>query len=168
MAPAATMGVVRVKQNVFRESSVGMIATVGDPTGLTGSWLTGADFTYQTSRFSGNKNFLVGVWGLVMERSDLRGDKTATGFKVGYPNDLWNVSFSARRVGDGYQPSLGFVPRPGVYSYDLEGEFDPRAPFLEHPPDVQRVPGVGRHGPARAMGKLQRVHGTSELALRER
>ncbi len=129
VAPAATMGVVRVKQNVFRESSVGMIATFGDPTGLTGSWLTGADFTYQTSRFSGDKNFLVGIWGSVMERSDLRGDKTATGFKVGYPNDLWNVSFSARRVGDGYQPSLGFVPRPGVYSYDLEGEFDPRPHF---------------------------------------
>jgi len=129
VAPATTMGVVRVKQNVLRESSVGMIATFGDPRGITGSWLTGADFTYQTSRFRGDRNFLAGVWGSVMERPDLGGDKTATGFKVAYPNDLWNVSFSARRVGDAYQPSLGFVPRPGVYSYDLEGEFDPRPHF---------------------------------------
>ncbi|HEY3382115.1 MAG TPA: DUF5916 domain-containing protein [Vicinamibacterales bacterium] len=129
VAPAATMGVVRIKQNVLGESTVGMIATFGDPQGAAGSWLAGADFTYQTSRFRGDKNFLVGVWGSLMDRSDVAGDKTAAGFKVGYPNDLWNVSFSARRVGDGYQPSLGFVPRPGVYSYDFAGEFDPRPNF---------------------------------------
>ena len=36
----------RVKQNIWRESWVGAIATVGDPLGRPGSWLGGADFTY--------------------------------------------------------------------------------------------------------------------------
>ena len=36
VAPDATMGVVRVKQNVLAESSVGMIATAGDPRGPHG------------------------------------------------------------------------------------------------------------------------------------
>ena len=35
--------------------------TVGDPLGRSGSWLAGADFTFATSRFRGDKNFLVGV-----------------------------------------------------------------------------------------------------------
>ncbi len=129
IAPAATMGAFRLKQNLLAESSVGVIATVGDPRGLTRSWLAGADFTYQTSRFRGNRNFLVGAWGSVMDRAGLAGDKTAAGVKVWYPNDLWDVAFSVRRVGDGYQPPLGFVPRPGIYSYDLVGEYDPRPHF---------------------------------------
>jgi hypothetical protein len=129
VASGATMGVVRLKHNVWKESSVGMIATFGDPKAVSGSWLAGADFTYQTSRLRGNKNFLVGVWGSAMGRSDMAGDKTAVGVKVWYPNDLWDVAVSARRIGDGYQPSLGFVPRTGICNYDLTGEFDPRPNF---------------------------------------
>ncbi len=66
------MAVGRVKQNMWRESWVGAIATVGDPLGRTGSWLAGADFTYATSRFRGDKNFLVGVWGLATGRDGSR------------------------------------------------------------------------------------------------
>jgi hypothetical protein len=45
------MGVVRMKRNVLGESSVGFIATAGDPIGRSGAWLAGPDITYQTSRF---------------------------------------------------------------------------------------------------------------------
>src|SRR5204863_5785967 len=61
---ASTMAVVRVKQNVLTESSVGFIATSGDPLGRRNSWLVGPDLTYQTSHFRGDKNFLIGLWGL--------------------------------------------------------------------------------------------------------
>ena len=88
----AVMAVGRVKQNLWRESWVGAIATVGDPLGRSGSWLAGADFTYATSRFRGDKNFLVGVWGLATGRDGLGGDATAYGFKVDYPNDLWDIA----------------------------------------------------------------------------
>ena len=42
---------------------------------------TGADFTYATSHFRGDKNFLVGVWGLATGREDLGGDATAHGLQ---------------------------------------------------------------------------------------
>ncbi len=42
LVPASTMGVVRVKQNIWSESSVGVISTFGDPTGVEGSWFLGA------------------------------------------------------------------------------------------------------------------------------
>jgi hypothetical protein len=121
-----TMGVVRVRQNVLRESSVGMIASFGDPIGRRGSWMGGVDLTYQTTRFRGNKNFLVGVWGLAMERDGSTGNRHAFGGKIDYPNDLWDVAFTYRRVGESFDPSLGFVPRPGVQAFNLSAVFQPR------------------------------------------
>ncbi len=97
---------------------MGAIATAGDPLGRTGSWLTGADFTYATSRFRGDKNLLVGVWGLATGRDDLGGDAGAYGFKVDYPNDLWDIQLTAKRVGRNFDPSVGFVPRRSVFLYN--------------------------------------------------
>ncbi|MDB4890918.1 MAG: hypothetical protein JWL61_2773, partial [Gemmatimonadetes bacterium] len=124
---SSTMAVVRVKQNVLGESSIGFIATQGDPLGRTGSWLVGPDLTYQTSSFLGDKNFLVGAWGLAVGRHDLRkGDHTAAGVKIDYPNDLWDISLKYKRIGDAFDPSLGFVPRPGVHIADVSVNWQPR------------------------------------------
>lgn len=121
----ATMGVVRIKQNILSESSVGMIATAGDPLGLPGSWMGGVDLTYQTSEFQGDKNFLVGVWGLRNHRNDLGGDN-AFGGMIDYPNDLWDVAVSYKHIGENFNPSLAFVPRTGVQIAGMEAAFMPR------------------------------------------
>lgn len=128
LAPAATMGVLRVKQNVLAESRVGVIATAGDPVGREGSWEVGADFTYQTSRLRGDKNFAAGLWGLATGRDDLAGyrERTAFGLKVDYPNDLWDCHLIYRRIGDGFDPSLGFVPRRGINTYAGGCTYAPR------------------------------------------
>jgi hypothetical protein len=110
-----SMAVGRVKQNLWRESWIGGIATVGDPLGRLGSWLAGADFTYATSHFRGDKNFLVGVWGLATDREGLGRDKSAQGFKIDYPNDLWDIALTYKRVGRDFDPSVGFVPRRAVH-----------------------------------------------------
>jgi len=123
---ANTMGTFRVKQNLLRESSVGVIATFGDPVGREGSWLIGPDLTYQTSHFRGDKNFLVGVWGLAMDREGLGGRKRAWGGKIDYPNDLWDIAFTYKWLDDGFDPSLGFVPRPGVQIVNFNANYQPR------------------------------------------
>lgn len=123
---ANTIGVVRVRQNVLGESSVGAVATFGDPLGRGNAWLAGPDLTYQTSRFRGDKNFLVGVWGLAMDRDALDGRKRAWGGKLDYPNDLWDISVNYKWLGDGFDPSLGFVPRTGVQIVNLNVVFQPR------------------------------------------
>jgi hypothetical protein len=124
--PAATMAVARIKQNVLEESSLGVLATVGDPLGETGSWLAGADFTYRTSRFLGDKRLLVGVWGLRNEREGSTGNKNAYGFKVDYPADLFTFALSSITIGDGMQPSLGFAPRTDVRLWTALAEYNPR------------------------------------------
>jgi hypothetical protein len=120
------IGVGRVKQNLWRESWIGAIATAGDPLGRSGSWLGGADFTYATSQFRGDKNFLVGVWGLATGRQDLGRDATAHGFKVDYPNDPVDLMVTYKRIGRDFDPSVGFVPRTAVHLWNVGANFSPR------------------------------------------
>jgi hypothetical protein len=126
LATANTLGVVRVRKNLLVESSVGVIGTVGDPIGRGDSWLAGPDVTYQTSRFRGDKNFLAGAWGLAMQRGDLPGTPVSFGSKVDYPNDLWDLALTYKWIDSTFQPSLGFVPRPGVQIINFNMVHQPR------------------------------------------
>lgn len=117
IAPATTMTVARVQQNIFEESSVGFLTTMGDPTGRQDAWTAGVDFTYRTSKFLRDKNMILAAWGLANGRADLSGDRTAFGFAFDYPNDLFDVYASYRRIGDAFDPSLGFVPRKAIKEY---------------------------------------------------
>lgn len=126
VAPATSLAALRVRRNVLDESSVGFIATKGDPLGRPGASTLGVDLTYQNSRFRGGKNFWLGAWGLFTRRDDLTGSREAWGLKLDMPNDLWDIAASYRYVGDGFDPSLGFVPRPAVKAYRLSVVYAPR------------------------------------------
>ncbi len=120
------LGVARVKQNIGEESTIGFLTTIGDPQGRSNSFTSGIDFTYKTSSLQGDKNFLIGVWGLINSRDSLIGDKSAFGISIDYPNDLWDIYAGYKRIGDAFDPSLGFVPRKGVNMYRLGVDYMPR------------------------------------------
>ncbi len=122
----SNIGVMRLRQNVLKESSVGIIASVGDPLNRHGSWMSGGDFTYQTTRFNGDKNFIAGAWALYTERADLTDDRSAFGFKIDYPNDKWDAALVYSRIGAQFDPSFGFVPRKGVHYMRLGATYAPR------------------------------------------
>jgi len=124
--PKTQMGVARIRQNIMKESSFGVIGTFGDPIGRQGSYLGGVDFTYQTTSFKGGKNVLIGATALYTDRQDLDGDQTAFSFKFDYPNDLWDIAFTYLRIGDSFDPSLGFVPRKAINQYRLGVVYAPR------------------------------------------
>jgi len=117
---ASLLGAARIKQNIGRESWVGAIATMGDPIHRGGAALGGLDFTYSTSRFRRNKNLRIGGWALETRRNDLRGDRSAAGLTLSYPNDKWEALFDYKRIGPGFDPSLGFVPRRDVQLFNVE------------------------------------------------
>jgi hypothetical protein len=123
---AQTMGAFRVRQNVLDESSLGAIATFGDPEGRSGAWTAGVDAIYHTSRFRGDKNLTAGIWGTVVDREELGSGRAAFGGLIDYPNDVWDIALSWKRIGEGYDPSLGFVPRRGVQLYHLGLNYQPR------------------------------------------
>ena len=112
------MAVARIKQNILGESWIGGIATLGDPLASGGGRLTGVDFTYATSHFRGDRNFLVGVWGLATARNGRSRDTTSAGFKIDYPNDKLDIALTAKRIGRDFDPSIWFVPRRAVYLYN--------------------------------------------------
>lgn len=124
--PATNMGVIRLRQNIFKESTIGMIATMGEPGGTPGAYTTGIDFTYQTSTMGAGKNFLVGAWAMFNDREGLSGDRTAAGIKIDYPNDLWDWFLQYRRIGNAFDPAMGFVPRKAISSYEAKVDFMPR------------------------------------------
>jgi hypothetical protein len=123
LVPGTTMGAFRVRQNVLAESNVGAIATIGDPSGAEGSFMVGADATFQTSSFRGSKNFIAGAWGMVTDREGLEGDKTAFGAKLDYPNDVWDIALTYLRIGDGFDPAMGFVPRKGIHKLNAGANY---------------------------------------------
>jgi hypothetical protein len=103
----------RISYDVTNKLRLGSIFTHGDPEGLRNNSLAGLDAVWRTSSFRGNKNFLIGGW-TARTAGDLGpGSRAGWGFKVDYPNDLWDCNVSLHRFGDALEPLLGFLPRPG-------------------------------------------------------
>lgn len=126
LTPRVNLFAARGFQTIWTESKVGFLVTSGDPLGRSSSWEAGIDFIYKTSRFQGNKNFLIGIWGLMNNRQDLGKDRTAFGFQIDYPNDLWDISLTFKRIGADFEPSLGFVPWRGIYKANFNLIYKPR------------------------------------------
>jgi hypothetical protein len=105
---------------------VGTIVTNGDPEGLRENTLTGVDAVWQTSKFLGNKNFLVGGWSADTQGDVNPGSKVAWGYRVDYPNDLLDCQINMNQYGEGFEPLLGFLPRPGTRQTDLGCAYQPR------------------------------------------
>ncbi|TSA38153.1 MAG: hypothetical protein D4R64_03770 [Porphyromonadaceae bacterium] len=125
VAPA-NMGVIRVKQNILKESTIGLMGMYGDPLNRSHSWAAGADFTYQNSQFLTDQNLLIGAWGMLTRRDSLEGDRSGYGLTINYPNDLLDISMTYYRLGDAFDPSLGLIPRIGISNYRLSCDFSPR------------------------------------------
>jgi len=126
LAPRTNLFAARGYQNLWAESKLGFLVTAGDPLGGKKSWMAGLDFVYKTSHFKGDKNFLIGVWGLVNNREDVGSDRSAFGFEIDFPNDLWDIALTGKRIGEDFEPAMGFVPWKGIYKYNINIAYKPR------------------------------------------
>jgi hypothetical protein len=115
----------RIYQNIFEESRVGIILTNGNPNGEKNT-LAGFDFVYQTSRLRGDKNFLAGFWYLYNWNTLSTGHHQAYGFRLDYPNDLWDINGTYNFYGEALDPGLGFISRPGVRFSNFGLSYQPR------------------------------------------
>ena len=106
--------------------TMGLLTTIGDPDGIHQNRLFGFDAVWQTSTFLGNKNFAVGGWAVINGGDLPEGRHTGWGFKIDYPNDLWDLFFVFKTFGDGLDPALGFITRPGTRWYVGGGAYQPR------------------------------------------
>jgi hypothetical protein len=118
--------VARVSRNIFRQSWIGGIVTHGNPAGTGQNTLVGADVRLATSEFTGDKNLSTSAFFLRTDDEESGKTDYSFGGNVDYPNDLWDVSFGWRQVGDYFNPALGFVPRQGIRRLSPGAAFKPR------------------------------------------
>ncbi len=116
----------RVTYDADEHLTVGAIVTDGDPDGVHDNTLGGVDVLWRTSTFLGDKNFSVGGWAAWSGGDNPEGKRSGYGFKIDYPNDLWDLFFIFKEFGDGLDPALGFLPRPGTRWYQGGGAYQPR------------------------------------------
>lgn len=109
-----TLFVGRVTRNVFRESEVGLITTVGDPNSDSNNRLTGIDYTYRNSTVFGDQSLRTNIWYQETDSEGVNKDQSAFGLRVSYPNYKYSGYLDLSRVEDNFNPALGFVNRTGV------------------------------------------------------
>ena len=135
--------VVRLKRRVLRESYIGGIYTsrrtresTFDPMSETRQ-TAGLDFRLATSTFRGRDNLELD--GFVLWNTDEvgNGDNTAYGFRLNYPNDIWNARFAFNEVQADHGPAIGFTPRTGYRQY---------APFVRWGPRPEGHPWIRQLG----------------------
>jgi hypothetical protein len=117
--PSEDFTAARISQNIFSESSVGLIYTrrgTGDNGPNDSDHTLGTDLELGTSTFLGGKNLQFQaffVWhneGSQDFSSDFWG-RTSRGMRLNYPNFPFYGSVSYREFGSSFNPAVGFTPR---------------------------------------------------------
>jgi hypothetical protein len=109
--------VSRFTRQVFSESSIGVVATHGDPRGGGDNSLLGLDVSYVNSHLPGNRSLSVRSSVQVTDSDRAGGKGTTTTFWANYPNEPFSFSWVCNRVEDRYDPALGFVSRTGIQDF---------------------------------------------------
>jgi hypothetical protein len=117
----------RVRQNLLRQSSIGVIYTHGNPASSLSSSTVGADLRLATAQFlGGSRNLALNVFGVKSMNEGVSNRDGSYGLSVEYPNDLIEAEFLWREVQQNFQPALGFSSRRNVRLMRIDGRFSPR------------------------------------------
>jgi hypothetical protein len=136
-ASAATnFSLVRWKQDILEQSSIGVLAVGAVQKGRFNG-TGGVDALYSTSKLFGNKNFQIGGAFAATYTSDREAASgSAHRLFFNFPNDLIELSASWERVGQDFNPEVGFLSRTGYQLYTGKWRINPRPNFL---PWIQKL-----------------------------
>ena len=121
--PSTNFSVVRVKRDVLRGSSIGLIAT-NRSVGQFGSGTNqayGADGT-----FSLGANLLINTYWARTRTDGVRDKDTSYRAQVDYPGDRYGVTAERLAIGDNFNPEVGFVRRDDIRRTSGQLRFSPR------------------------------------------
>jgi hypothetical protein len=112
----------RLKQNLFSQSSVGIIYTrraTPDVDFFNNRHTMGADLELNTSRFMGDKRLQFQAYFIwnnrhLPDENTSDWDRTSRGIRVAYPNYPFYFHASYREFGEAFNPAVGFVNRVGM------------------------------------------------------
>jgi hypothetical protein len=124
--------VTRMTRNFGDQSHAGFITTYGNALYDTSNFVVGFDVKLGTSRFRGNKNVALILYGLKSfsgwEDPGWRDRKRdlAFGAEFVYPNDLLFLRLGHMQIQEDFIAGVGVIPRPGVRQSYLEFMLGPR------------------------------------------
>jgi hypothetical protein len=123
LTPATNFLVARVKRDVLRRSNIGFIATRRAPrSGAPGSnALLGVDTSFNLFENvqAGSYYARTNTPGLEVNDSSYRG-------YFRYVHDRYGLEAERMKVGEAFNPEVGYVPRPDITRTDLVARFSPR------------------------------------------
>jgi hypothetical protein len=123
LTPATNFLVARVKRDVLRRSNIGFIATRRAPrSGAPGSnALLGVDTSFNLfdNVQAGSYYARTNTPGLEVNDSSYRG-------YFRYVHDRYGLEAERMKVGEAFNPEVGYVPRPDITRTDLVARFSPR------------------------------------------
>jgi len=121
--------VVRVRQDVGRQSSVGGIVTSKILNGRN-NIVYGADYTYSTSKMFHDKNLIVsGTFAQSQTSDSVNNRNSSYSFSISYPNDVIEYDFAVVGIQQNFNPEMGFLRRNNYRMYYTELQFNPRPKF---------------------------------------
>jgi hypothetical protein len=106
--------VARISRTFLSESSVGVIGTYGNAVYASQNYVGGVDMKLATSKFRGNKNLSLILFGLKSNTTDLSGNDASWGGTVSYPNDFLSFYLGHHEIGKNFVAGMGFVPRTDI------------------------------------------------------
>ncbi len=113
--------VTRLSYNVLRESSIGVIATHGNPGSEVDNSLMGVDFRYLNSMTPFQKPILAEVWWQESNTEGLNEDQQAFGYRLQMPaNSGLRGSLGSKTLEENFNPALGYTNRTNVRDNTLE------------------------------------------------
>jgi hypothetical protein len=118
--------VARVRRNLGKQSSIGMIGTHGNALSAAANSVLGVDLKLASSTFRRNKNIAFTLFGLKSGTEGVRGDDTAFGAEFSYPNDFLNVRTGFRQIDRNFVAGVGFVPRSDIRESYFQTTVGPR------------------------------------------
>lgn len=123
------LSVIRLQRDVLDSSNLGIIFTNGDPSDRGQNTLFGADFNYRnnsafggTGRITGDL-FAQGTYTQTAGEDSDNSDTTSIGGRFGINRDPWDFSVFFARIGENFDPALGFVSRRGRYEHNIGGGY---------------------------------------------
>ena len=126
---ADTLSVVRAKVGMLGESTLGFIATNGDPRTDIDNSLVGMDFLYRNTRLPGGRSLETEAWYQQSDTPGLAGEDAAAGVGIRVPStNRFRGGFAVKELQANFNPALGFVDRRNVQLASFDVGYTHRLP----------------------------------------
>ena len=124
LVPEGELFVLRPSFNLNEETSIGGILTYGNPDSDSRNLVTGADWRYSTDAFGGQ--LALNTYIVRSDDESASGVNGMIGSRASLQTSDWRMTGEVHIAKGEFDPSLGFVGRPGQSNFGVFIDWEPR------------------------------------------